>query len=100
MGFPLAKSLADPSLHEWLNSSPLTASALRGKVVLVDVWTYTCINWLRTLPYLRAWDQKYRNQGLVVIGIHAPEFSFEKDLNNVRRGYYHQSQRHPSHSRC
>ena len=70
---------------EWLNSPPLTAPALRGKVVLIDFWTYTCINWLRTLPYVRAWDQKYRNQGLVVIGVHAPEFAFEKDLNNVRR---------------
>ena len=70
--------------NEWLNSPPLTASALRGKVVLVDFWTYTCINWLRTLPYARAWHEKYRNQGLVVIGVHAPEFSFEKNLNNVR----------------
>jgi thiol-disulfide isomerase/thioredoxin len=70
--------------NEWLNSPPLTASALRGKVVLVDFWTYTCINWLRTLPYLRAWDQKYRNQGLVVIGVHAPEFAFEKNISNVR----------------
>src|SRR5262245_22397011 len=69
---------------EWLNSPPLRAPALRGKVVLVDFWTYTCINWLRTLPYVRAWDEKYRNQGLVVIGVHAPEFSFEKNLNNVR----------------
>jgi thiol-disulfide isomerase/thioredoxin len=70
---------------EWLNSPPLTAPALRGKVVLIDFWTYTCINWLRTLPYVRAWDEKYRNQGLVVIGVHAPEFAFEKNLNNVRR---------------
>jgi thiol-disulfide isomerase/thioredoxin len=70
---------------EWLNSPPLTAAALHGKVVLVDFWTYTCINWLRTLPYVRAWDEKYRKQGLVVIGVHAPEFSFEKNLNNVRR---------------
>jgi thiol-disulfide isomerase/thioredoxin len=70
---------------EWLNSPPLTAQALRGKVVLVDFWTYTCINWLRTLPYVRAWADKYRDQGLVVIGVHAPEFGFEKDLNNVRR---------------
>ena len=62
--------------NEWLNSPPLTAPALRGKVVLVDFWTYTCINWLRTLPYVRAWDEKYRNQGLVVIGVHAPEFAF------------------------
>jgi thiol-disulfide isomerase/thioredoxin len=71
--------------NEWLNSPPLTASALRGKVVLIDFWTYTCINWLRTLPYVRAWDEKYRNQGLVVIGVHAPEFAFERNLNNVRR---------------
>ena len=71
--------------NEWLNSPPLTPSALRGKVVLIDFWTYTCINWLRTLPYVRAWNEKYRDQGLVVIGIHAPEFPFEKDLGNVRQ---------------
>jgi len=71
--------------NEWLNSPPLTASALRGKVVLVDFWTYTCINWLRTLPYIRAWHRKYRNEGLAVIGVHAPEFSFEKNIDNVRR---------------
>ena len=70
--------------NEWLNSPPLTASALRGKVVLIDFWTYTCINWLRTLPYVRAWAEKYRDQGLVVIGVHSPEFSFEKNVNNVR----------------
>jgi thiol-disulfide isomerase/thioredoxin len=69
----------------WLNSPPLTPSALSGKVVLIDFWTYTCINWLRTAPYVRAWADKYRDQGLVVIGVHAPEFSFEKDLDNVRR---------------
>src|SRR5687767_4583781 len=69
---------------EWLNSSPLTAQTLRGKVVLIDFWTYTCINWLRTLPYVRAWAEKYRDHGLVVIGVHAPEFPFEKDINNVR----------------
>ncbi|NIX77332.1 thioredoxin family protein [Microvirga sp. c23x22] len=70
---------------EWLNSPPLTASALRGKVVLVDFWTYTCINWLRTLPHVRAWAEKYKDQGLAVIGVHAPEFAFEKNINNVRR---------------
>ena len=70
--------------NEWLNSPPLSPSALRGKVVLVEFWTYTCINWLRMQPYVRAWDKKYRDQGLVVIGVHAPEFSFEKDLTNVR----------------
>jgi len=71
--------------NAWLNSPPLTAADLRGKVVLIDFWTYTCINWRRTLPYIRAWSEKYRNQGLVVVGVHAPEFSFEKDLSNVRQ---------------
>jgi thiol-disulfide isomerase/thioredoxin len=69
---------------EWLNSPPLSPTALRDKVVLVQFGTYTCINWLRTLPYIRAWDQKYRH-GLVVIGVHTPEFAFEKKLENVRR---------------
>jgi thiol-disulfide isomerase/thioredoxin len=69
----------------WLNSPPLTAAGLRGKVVLIDVWTYTCINWLRTLPYVRAWAEKYKNQGLVVIGVHSPEFAFEKNVDNIRR---------------
>jgi len=69
----------------WLNSAPLTAAELQGKVVLVDFWTYTCINWLRTLPYVRAWAARYKEQGLVVIGVHTPEFSFEEDLDNVRR---------------
>src|SRR5437868_15422834 len=69
----------------WLNSPPLSAADLRGKVVLIDFWTYTCINWLRTLPYVRAWADKYRDHGVVVIGVHAPEFSFEHDLENVRR---------------
>jgi thiol-disulfide isomerase/thioredoxin len=69
----------------WLNSAPLTAPGLRGKVVLIDVWTYTCINWLRQLPYVRAWAEKYKNQGLVVIGVHSPEFAFEKNVENVRR---------------
>ena len=70
---------------EWLNSQPLTAAGLRGKVVLIDFWTYTCINWLRTLPYVRAWAEKYKDQGLVVIGVHSPEFEFEKNIDNVRR---------------
>jgi thiol-disulfide isomerase/thioredoxin len=68
----------------WLNSAPLTPDGLRGKVVLVDFWTYTCINWLRTLGYVRAWAEKYDDQGLVVIGVHTPEFPFEKDDDNVR----------------
>jgi thiol-disulfide isomerase/thioredoxin len=77
------------SATEWLNSPPLTAEGLQGKVVLVQFWTYSCINWIRTLPYVRAWDQKYRDQGLVVIGVHAPEFEFEKQLANARWGAEH-----------
>jgi thiol-disulfide isomerase/thioredoxin len=73
------------SATEWLNSPPLTADGLRGKVVLVDFWTYTCINWLRTVPYVRAWAEKYRDQGLVVIGVHTPEFTVENNIDNVRR---------------
>jgi thiol-disulfide isomerase/thioredoxin len=69
----------------WLNSPPLTATDLRGKVVLVDFWTYTCINWLRTLGYVRAWAEKYEDQGLVVIGVHTPEFPFERDVDNIRQ---------------
>ena len=69
----------------WLNSPPLTAADLRGKVVLIDFWTYTCVNWLRTLPYVRAWAEKYREYGVVVVGVHTPEFSFEHDIQNVRR---------------
>jgi thiol-disulfide isomerase/thioredoxin len=68
----------------WLNSAPLSPADLRGKVVLVDFWTYTCINWLRTLGYVRAWAEKYEDQGLVVVGVHTPEFPFEKDVDNVR----------------
>jgi thiol-disulfide isomerase/thioredoxin len=70
---------------DWLNSEPLTADGLRGRVVLVDIWTYSCVNWLRTLPYVSAWDERYRDRGLVVVGVHAPEFGFEHDLDNVRR---------------
>lgn len=76
-----------PSLDgavEWLNSPPLTGEQLRGKVVLVDFWTYSCINCIRTLPYIRAWAEKYRDRGLVVIGVHAPEFAFEKKIDNVK----------------
>ena len=69
----------------WLSSPPLSAADLRGKVVLIDFWTYTCINWLRTLPYVRAWADKYRDHGVVVIGVHTPEFPFEHDLENVRQ---------------
>jgi cytochrome c biogenesis protein CcdA/thiol-disulfide isomerase/thioredoxin len=69
----------------WLNSPPLDAAALKGKVVLVDFWTYSCINCLRTIPYVRAWAEKYKDQGLVVIGVHSPEFAFEKDVDNVKK---------------
>jgi cytochrome c biogenesis protein CcdA/thiol-disulfide isomerase/thioredoxin len=69
---------------EWLNSKPLTPEGLKGKVVLIDFWTYSCINCLRAIPYVRAWAQKYKDQGLVVIGVHAPEFAFEKNIKNVR----------------
>lgn len=70
---------------EWLNSPALSAAALRGKVVVVQFWTFTCINWLRTLPYVRAWAEKYEAQGLVVIGVHSPEFEVEKNLQDVRQ---------------
>ncbi len=70
---------------EWLNSPPLTADGLKGKVVLVDFWTYSCINCLRAIPYVRAWAEKYKDQGLVVIGVHAPEFAFEKRVENVKQ---------------
>jgi thiol-disulfide isomerase/thioredoxin len=68
----------------WLNSDPLTARELRGRVVLVDIWTYSCVNWLRTLPYVSAWAERYRDRGLVVVGAHCPEFAFEHILDNVR----------------
>jgi thiol-disulfide isomerase/thioredoxin len=77
-----------PSLDgavRWLNSEPLTAEQLRGKVVLVNFWTYSCINCIRTIPYVRAWAEKYKDQGLVLIGVHAPEFAFEKRIHNVQR---------------
>jgi cytochrome c biogenesis protein CcdA/thiol-disulfide isomerase/thioredoxin len=70
---------------QWLNSEPITTESLKGKVVLVDFWTYSCINCLRSIPYVRGWAQKYRDHGLVVIGVHAPEFAFERDVNNVRK---------------
>jgi thiol-disulfide isomerase/thioredoxin len=69
----------------WLNSPPLTPASLAGRVVVVDFWTYTCVNWLRTLPYVRAWADKYSDSGLTVIGVHTPEFGFEHDLDNVKK---------------
>lgn len=71
-------------LDKWLNSPPLTLQQLRGKVVLVDFWTYTCINCIHTLPYVKQWNEKYRNQGLAVIGVHTPEYPFERDTGNVK----------------
>src|SRR5205085_11438282 len=69
----------------WVNSEPLAPTDLRGRVVLVDFWTLTCINWLRTEPYVRAWSQAYQDDGLVVIGVHTPEFSFEHEIDRVRQ---------------
>ena len=80
---------------DWLNSQQLTAGNLRGNVVLVQFWTYTCINWLRTLPYVRAWSDKYKPQGLVVVGVHTPEFSFERDIDNVRTAVRDMSIQYP-----
>ncbi len=79
----------------WLNSPPLNNAMLRGKVVLVDFWTYSCINCLRTLPYLKAWDEKYRALGLVIVGVHAPEFAFEKDAHNVEQAVRELGIRYP-----
>jgi thiol-disulfide isomerase/thioredoxin len=84
----LASEGTIPSLSgavEWLNSPPLTTTQLAGKVVVVDFWTYSCINCLREIPYVRAWADKYQDKGLVVIGVHAPEFAFEKNLDNVHQ---------------
>jgi thiol-disulfide isomerase/thioredoxin len=69
---------------EWLNSPPLSPEGLKGKVVLIDFWTYSCINCLRSIPFIRAWSEKYKDHGLVVIGVHAPEFAFERNISNVR----------------
>jgi thiol-disulfide isomerase/thioredoxin len=79
----------------WLNSPPLGAAELQGKVVLVDFWTYTCINWLRTLAYVRAWAEKYQDWGLVVVGVHTPEFPFERDVDNVRQAVKDMAVRYP-----
>ncbi|MBV9244637.1 MAG: thioredoxin family protein [Methylobacteriaceae bacterium] len=81
--------------REWLNTPPLRAEDLRGKVVLVNFWTYSCINSLRPLRYIRAWAEKYRDRGLIVIGVHTPEFGFEKDLGNVRRAVAAQGVSYP-----
>lgn len=88
-GPALAAAAGDlPALkaERWVNSPPLTAEALRGKVVLIDIWEYTCINWIRTSPYVKAWNRDYANFGLVVIGVHSPEFEFGKRAENIDRG--------------
>jgi thiol-disulfide isomerase/thioredoxin len=79
----------------WLNSAPLTAAGLRGKVVLIDFGTYSCINWQRTLPYIRAWAEKYKDHGLVVISVHTPEFTFEHNVDQVRRALKEMRLEHP-----
>ena len=87
-----------PSLNgatQWINSPALSMAELRGKVVLVDFWTYSCINCLRTLPYLKAWDAKSRDEGLVIIGVHAPEFAFEKDIHNVEQAVHDLGVKYP-----
>jgi thiol-disulfide isomerase/thioredoxin len=81
--------------YGWLNSAPLTAAELSGRVVVVNFWTYTCINWLRTLPYVRQWAERYRGHGLVVAGVHTPEFDFERDIGNVRRAVADLGVHHP-----
>src|SRR5690349_3832071 len=82
-------------VSQWINSKPLTLQALRGKVVLVDFWTYSCINCLRTLPHLEAWDKRYRKAGLVIVGVHTPEFAFEHSLSNVREAARRLGVRYP-----
>jgi thiol-disulfide isomerase/thioredoxin len=89
-GAAQAGSLAQPAsapeftgIDKWLNSEPLTLQQLRGKVVLVDFWTYSCINCVHTLPYVKTWNQKYKDQGLVVVGVHTPEYPFERNTGNV-----------------
>ena len=101
LGSAMGTSTRSPELEsldsatEWINSPPLKAESLQGRVVLVQFWTYSCVNWIRTLPYVRAWDRRYRDQGLVVIGVHAPEFEFERQPANVRWGSEHFGVRYP-----
>ena len=80
-----ASNLPPLKAARWVNSPPLTPETLRGKVVLVDFWEYTCVNWIRTAPYVKAWNRDYASLGLAVIGVHAPEFSFAKELDGVKR---------------
>lgn len=82
-------------IAQWLNSSPLTLAQLRGKVVLIDFWTYSCINCLRTLPYVNRWAETYREQGLVVVGVHTPEFAFERSTRNLQTAMQRFGVKHP-----
>jgi thiol-disulfide isomerase/thioredoxin len=98
VGGGLASAASDmPALtvERWVNSTPLTADMLRGKVVLVDFWEYTCINWIRTSPYVKAWHRDYADRGLVVVGVHAPEFEFGKRAENIDRGIRDHGLTHP-----
>lgn len=87
--------IPDFDVERWVNSPPLTPEALRGKVVLVDFWEYTCVNWIRTSPYVKAWHRDYADAGLVVIGVHAPEFEFGKSVENIERGVRDHGLRYP-----
>src|SRR3989338_7660943 len=82
-GSKYAKAPEFVGIEKWINSEPLKIEQLKGKAVLVDFWTYTCINCIRTLPYLKEWDKKYRDKGLIIVGVHTPEFEFEKKYENV-----------------
>jgi len=82
-------------ITQWLNSQPLTMAGLRGQVVLVDFWTFGCVNCLRTLPYVNSWAHKYRGQGLVVVGVHTPEFAFERSTRNLQTAMERQGVKHP-----
>ncbi|MDB5892133.1 MAG: Redoxin protein [Polaromonas sp.] len=104
---PCARAVASPSLHDhgtapefdgieqWLNSAPLSMAGLRGKVVLIDFWTYACINCLRTLPHVNRWADTYRAQGLVVVGVHTPEFAFERSTSNLQTAMRRFGVKHP-----
>jgi thiol-disulfide isomerase/thioredoxin len=96
VGLPIEGELASlDGATGWLNSQPLSMADLRGKVVLIDFWTYTCINWLRTLSYIRAWAETYEQHGLVLIGVHTPEFPFEQDVDNVREAVQEMAVEYP-----
>ncbi len=93
--WPVSEKFSLAGATGWLNSPPLGAADLRGRVVVINFWTYTCITWLRQLPYVRAWEESYRSHGLVVIGVHSPEFSFEHDVDDVRRAAHDRSIGYP-----